>query len=308
MAPPRWLKGKESASQCGRCKRCTLDPWVGKIPYRSVREPTPVLLGESHGQRSLAGYSPRVAQSQTWLKWCSTHASTCTRLPLDPAWFNPPSLPGTAMPLSQSSCIYSHLVPPPGRVAFLNAHLIRVCFYIVSLYDLRCFVRTRALRDPACGLPGPDTLPGPTVPPPSRGSLHSNQADFDCVAPCSSKWHYSQDFASGPLYMISQNLTSFSCKPEQYISMEKLFYKIIITLKVSLPCILSPSMIFVIPSSLVQSTTSLKPSLNAKVSLGSSFFLYNSIKICNHWFSFSLPYKMAKFSRIESISMLSLGH
>ena len=185
---------------------------------------------------------------------------------------------GTAMPLSQSSCIYSHLVPPPGRVAFLNAHLIRVCFYLVSLYDLRCFVRTRALRDPACGLPGPDTLPGPTVPPPSCGSLHSSQAGFDCVAPCSSKWHYSQDFASGPLYMISQNLTSFSCKPEQYTSMEKLFYEIIITLKVSLPCILSPSMIFVIPSSLVQSTTSLKPSLNAKVSLGSSFFLYNSHK------------------------------
>ena len=68
------------------------------------------------------------------------------------------------MPLSQSSCIYSRLVSPPGRVAFLNAHLIRVCFYLVSLYDLRCFVRTRALRDHPCGLPGPDTLPGPTVP------------------------------------------------------------------------------------------------------------------------------------------------
>lgn len=145
-------------------------------------------------------------------------------------------------------------------------------------------------------------------PPSSCGSLHSSQADFDSVAPCSSKWHYSQDFASGPLYMISQNLTSFSCKPEQYASMEKLFYEIIVTFKVSLPCILSPSMIFVIPSSLVQSTTSLKPSLYAKVSLGSSFFLYNSHKICNHWFSFSLPYKMAKFSRIESISVLSLAH
>ena len=36
------------------------DPWVGKIPWRRKWQPTPVfLLGESHGQRSLAGYSPR---------------------------------------------------------------------------------------------------------------------------------------------------------------------------------------------------------------------------------------------------------
>ena len=37
-----------------------LDPWVGKIPWRRAWQPTPVFLpGESHGQRSLAGYSPR---------------------------------------------------------------------------------------------------------------------------------------------------------------------------------------------------------------------------------------------------------
>ena len=40
--------------------RCRFeDPWVGKIPWRRARQPTPVFLpGESHGQRSLAGYSP----------------------------------------------------------------------------------------------------------------------------------------------------------------------------------------------------------------------------------------------------------
>ena len=33
--------------------------WVGKIPWRREQLPTPVFLpGESHGQRSLAGYSP----------------------------------------------------------------------------------------------------------------------------------------------------------------------------------------------------------------------------------------------------------
>ena len=35
------------------------DPWVGKIPWRRKGHPTSVILpGESHGQRSLAGYSP----------------------------------------------------------------------------------------------------------------------------------------------------------------------------------------------------------------------------------------------------------
>ena len=33
--------------------------WVGKIPWRRKWQPTPVLLpGESHGGRSLVGYSP----------------------------------------------------------------------------------------------------------------------------------------------------------------------------------------------------------------------------------------------------------
>ena len=36
-----------------------MDPWVGKISWRRQWLFTPVFLpGESHGQRSLAGYSP----------------------------------------------------------------------------------------------------------------------------------------------------------------------------------------------------------------------------------------------------------
>ena len=35
------------------------DPWVGKIPWRRKMATHSVFLpGESHGQRSLAGYSP----------------------------------------------------------------------------------------------------------------------------------------------------------------------------------------------------------------------------------------------------------
>ena len=37
----------------------TIYPWVGKISWRRKWQPTPVFfLGKSHGQRSLAGYSP----------------------------------------------------------------------------------------------------------------------------------------------------------------------------------------------------------------------------------------------------------
>ena len=39
--------------------RHRFDPWVGKIPWRRAWQLTPVLLpGESHGQKSLVGYSP----------------------------------------------------------------------------------------------------------------------------------------------------------------------------------------------------------------------------------------------------------
>ena len=56
----RWLSGKESAFQGRRCRRYGFNPWLRKIPWRRKWQPTPVLLpGKSHGQRSLAGYSPQ---------------------------------------------------------------------------------------------------------------------------------------------------------------------------------------------------------------------------------------------------------
>ena len=42
-----------------QCRRCGFDPWVRKIPWRGKWQPNPVSLpGESHGQRSLEGYTP----------------------------------------------------------------------------------------------------------------------------------------------------------------------------------------------------------------------------------------------------------
>ena len=52
-----WLRWQSVCLQCGRPG---FSPWVGKSPWRRKWQSTPVLLPrKSHGQRSLAGYSPR---------------------------------------------------------------------------------------------------------------------------------------------------------------------------------------------------------------------------------------------------------
>ena len=55
-----YCTAEEPACQYRRCKRCRFDPRVRKIPWRGAWQPTPVFLpGQSHGQRSLAGYGPQ---------------------------------------------------------------------------------------------------------------------------------------------------------------------------------------------------------------------------------------------------------
>ena len=50
--------GKEHAWLCRRHRRPGFHPWVGKTLWRREWRPSPVFLpGESHGQRSLVGYS-----------------------------------------------------------------------------------------------------------------------------------------------------------------------------------------------------------------------------------------------------------
>ena len=76
MGFPGGASGKELACQCRRHKRRGFDPWVGMIPWRRAWQPTPVFLpGESHGQRSLAGYSlwGRQESDMTEVTW---HALT----------------------------------------------------------------------------------------------------------------------------------------------------------------------------------------------------------------------------------------
>ena len=56
---PGGTSGKEYTCQCRRCKRDEFDPWARMIFWRKAWQPSPIFLpGESHGQRSPAGYSP----------------------------------------------------------------------------------------------------------------------------------------------------------------------------------------------------------------------------------------------------------
>ena len=72
-----WLVVKNPSANV---KRCRLDPWVRKIPWRRAWQPTPVFLpGEPHGQRTLAGYNAqRCKESDTTEATSQMHA--CTQL------------------------------------------------------------------------------------------------------------------------------------------------------------------------------------------------------------------------------------
>jgi len=56
---PGGASSKEPACRYRKPKRHRFNPWVGKIPWKRALQPTLVfLIEESHGHRSLAGYSP----------------------------------------------------------------------------------------------------------------------------------------------------------------------------------------------------------------------------------------------------------
>ena len=61
-------------------RRHRLNPRVGKIPWRRTWQPTPVfLLGESHGQRCLVGYSPWGCKESDTTEQLSMHVHTHLR-------------------------------------------------------------------------------------------------------------------------------------------------------------------------------------------------------------------------------------
>ena len=80
----------------GKCRRTGFDPWVGKISRRRKQQPTLVFLpGESHGQRSLEGYSPQRHRESDRTERLSTHAGA---LPVSPSSSKEKTLPSISCP------------------------------------------------------------------------------------------------------------------------------------------------------------------------------------------------------------------
>ena len=68
---------KNLPTNAGKHKRFRFDPCIKKICCKRKRQPTPVFSpGESHGQSSLAGYSPRGHKKSDKTEATYTHLST----------------------------------------------------------------------------------------------------------------------------------------------------------------------------------------------------------------------------------------
>ena len=62
-------------ANAGDVRDAGLFPGSGRFPWRRAGQPTPVFLpGESHGQRSLAGYSPQSHKEVDTTEMTSMHA------------------------------------------------------------------------------------------------------------------------------------------------------------------------------------------------------------------------------------------
>ena len=115
----RWVSGKESTCQCGRCRRRGFSPWVREIPWRRGWQPTPVFLpGGSHGQRNLAGCSPG---SHRELDGLSTHTWKAVS---GQKFCKPPAL--CILYLSTKSS-FSYIVNPSAAAATLLQSCPTLC-------------------------------------------------------------------------------------------------------------------------------------------------------------------------------------
>ena len=76
---PGGARGKEPACQWRRGERSWFSPWFGQIPWRRAWQLTPLFLpGESHRQRSLAGYSSQGHKESNTTDQLSAYTHTHT--------------------------------------------------------------------------------------------------------------------------------------------------------------------------------------------------------------------------------------
>ena len=74
---PQCLNGKESTCNAGATEDSRFGPWGRKIPWSRAWQPPPVFLpGESHGHRSLVGYSSYSHKESDMTQWLSMQGRT----------------------------------------------------------------------------------------------------------------------------------------------------------------------------------------------------------------------------------------
>ena len=74
----RWFRGKESACQSRRPRRCGFDPWVGKIPWRRKWQLTPIFLTRKVMDRGAwQATVHRGCKELDTTEWLSTQRHTC---------------------------------------------------------------------------------------------------------------------------------------------------------------------------------------------------------------------------------------
>ena len=121
------LSGKESACQC---RRCMFNPGMGRIPWRRKWQPTPVFLPrKSHGQRSLAGYSP-------WsvLSICAKNRRNIKHL-----------LSISYVPSTKSNVLCMHcLIRPPSLWSFVS-RVMSLLFNTLSRFFITFLPRSNCL-------------------------------------------------------------------------------------------------------------------------------------------------------------------
>ena len=138
MGFPGGLAGKESACQCGRCKRDWFESWVGKIPWRRKWQPTPVFLPEKfQGQRSLVGYSPwgHKESMHEWHTITEIYSSYLQRLRSPRSNCQIQCLAGACFLVHRQLCSYCVLTwwKGPGGPSFIRALILGLSWWSSGL-------------------------------------------------------------------------------------------------------------------------------------------------------------------------------
>ena len=108
------------------CRRCEVNPWVGKNPWSRKGQPTPVFLPGVYGQRSLVGYSPWVCKELD----TTERQSSCTESAIGNTVLPPVRKRGDAKPGSQAwpHSLYMNLFKEPNIYIY-------ICIYIYMFFS-----------------------------------------------------------------------------------------------------------------------------------------------------------------------------